>query len=104
VARCCDPVPKDRIYVTARKSQQTRQRPISDLFSPVAEQMKDEEERCRLCPSGRCQREVVFDLFEEQWDHLAALGGCSPQGFFRKALGVGQFVEDCPCIHRDRLP
>jgi hypothetical protein len=48
MARRGDPVAKDRIYVTARKSQQTRQWPIRGLLPPFPKQMKDEEQRRRL--------------------------------------------------------
>ena len=54
-------------------------------------------------PSGRFQREVGFNLLDEEGQHLDTLGRCSLQRFLRKTLGVGQFVEDFPRIHRGRL-
>src|SRR5580704_19175238 len=55
MARCGDPIAEDRIYVPARNSQQTRQRPISGLFPPFPEQMKNEKQRCPLWPCGRVE-------------------------------------------------
>jgi hypothetical protein len=79
VARGGDPIAEDPVNLTARKSQQPCQRAISGLLPPLSEQMKDEEQRCRFCPSGRFQREVIFDLFEEQRQHLDTLSRCSLQ-------------------------
>jgi hypothetical protein len=43
MARGGDPIPKDLIDYTTGKSQQTSQGPISGLFPPFSEQMKNEE-------------------------------------------------------------
>jgi len=59
-----DAVTEDRINVRARKSQQTRQWPISRLFPPLAEQVEDEKEWGGLGSCRRFQGEVVFDLLE----------------------------------------
>src|SRR5438874_13025020 len=77
MARRGDSVAKDRIHVTARKSQQTRQRPISGLLPPFPEQMKDEEQRCRHYPCRRFQRKEGFDLLYEERQHLDTLVSCS---------------------------
>jgi hypothetical protein len=103
MARRGDPVAKDRIYVTARKSQQARQGPVSGFLPPLAEEVENEEERCRFGPCFRVEGKESFDLLDEQRNHLGPLGRCRLQRFCRETFGVGQFVENFPGIHRGRL-
>ena len=103
VTRGGDPITEDRIDLVAGNPHQTCQGPIRDLFLPLPEEVEDEEKRRRLRPSGRFQREVGFNLLDEEGQHLDTLSRCSLQRFFRKTLGVGQFVEDFPRIDRGRL-
>src|SRR5260370_4831898 len=60
-----DPIPKDRIDFTARKSQQTSQGPISGLFPPLTEQVKNEKQRRRLVPCTRVEGKETFDLLDD---------------------------------------
>ena len=76
MARCGDPIAKDRIYVTARKSQQTSQGPISGLLPPLAEEVENEEERRRFGLCTRVEGKEIFDLLDEQRNHLGPLGRC----------------------------
>jgi hypothetical protein len=98
-----DAVPEKRIDFTTGKSEQTSQGPISGLLPPLAEQMEDEEQWRPFGPCFRVEGKEGFDLLDEQRNHLGLLGGCRLQRLFRKALGIGQFVEDFPDIHRGRL-
>jgi hypothetical protein len=98
VAGCCDPVPEDCIYVTARKSQQTSQGPISGLLAPLAEEVENEEERCRFGPCTRVEGKEMLDLLDEQGNHFDTLVRCSLERFCRETLGVGQLVERFPRI------
>jgi hypothetical protein len=64
--------------------------------------MEDEKQRCGFCARRRFQRKIGFDLFDEEGQHLDALGRCSLERFSWKTLCVRQIVKDCSSIHRGR--
>src|SRR6516225_6669124 len=83
----------------ARKYQGT----ISNLFPPIAEQMENKEQGCRLWPRRRFTRKVGFNFIEEQREHFSALGRSSFQSLSRETLGVSEFTQNCFGIHRSWL-
>jgi len=103
MARGGNGVTEDPIDFSARKSQQTCQRPISGLLLPLAEEVENEKQRCRLCPCTRVEGKEMLDLLDEQGNHFDTLVRCSLERFCRETLGVGQFVEDFLRFHRVRL-
>src|SRR5260370_11567385 len=68
-----DPIPKDRIDCTARKSQQTCQGPIGGFLPPLTEQVKNEKQPRRLCPCTPVEGKEMFYLLDEHRHHVDTL-------------------------------
>ena len=88
------PSPKIR-SIGAREFEQPREERQA-AFSAITEEVENEEERRRHCPTGRFQREAGFNLFQEQIRPSRRVGLTSLQCLSRQPLGVGQFVEYFP--------
>jgi hypothetical protein len=71
-----DTVAEDCVEFVFLAPQEPRQRSVGGFFSPLAEQMEDEEQRRRLRSVGRIERQIRIDLVEEGGNHLGALRRC----------------------------
>jgi len=65
-----DGIAEDRFDLMSCTAQHPRQQPVSGFLSPLAEQMEDEEQRCRPRPIRRFERQIGIDFAEEDRDHL----------------------------------